>query len=186
MMHTCAHQLARGCVPACPDGAPRLPACRQYNQISAKFPRRNGDAHPSRVRAATCDRRPLRNLYAHMVIAYPTHHDSITKELSNDKTYYGHTRIKHDPRSTDEARGDSGFSRAVGHFRTFAASQKVVTFAAFAALGATVSPSAFATAFADFRVSRAMRPHVSGHIFAPLAHQKLRLGHLGTKAVLSR
>jgi hypothetical protein len=31
-----------------------------------------------------------------------------------------------------------------------------------------------------------MRPHVSGHIIAPLALQKLRLGHLGTKAVLSR
>ena len=38
---------------------------------------------------------------------------------------------------------------------------------------------AFATAFADFRVSRALRPHISGHIFAPLALQKLRLGNQG-------
>ena len=32
----------------------------------------------------------------------------------------------------------------------------------------------------------ASHPHVLGHIFAPLALQKLRLGHLGTKAVLSQ
>eukprot|EP00966_Prymnesium_polylepis_P019187 442082-Prymnesium_polylepis.1 len=32
-----------------------------------------------------------------------------------------------------------------------------------------------------------MRPHAfAGHIFAPLALRKLRFGHLGTKAVLSR
>eukprot|EP00966_Prymnesium_polylepis_P253791 5865836-Prymnesium_polylepis.1 len=27
MMHTCTHPAARGHVPACPDGAPCLPAC---------------------------------------------------------------------------------------------------------------------------------------------------------------
>ena len=53
-------------------------------------------------------------------------------------------------------------------------------FAAFAALGQTflraLSPHDF----------RELHPHVSSHIFAPLALQKLRLGHLGTKAVLSQ
>ena len=59
-----------------------------------------------------------------------------------------------------------------GHFRSFRSFR------------ANISPRAFATAFADFREPSAR--FGSNLDFAPLALQKLRLGHLGTKAVLSQ
>eukprot|EP00966_Prymnesium_polylepis_P226979 5251988-Prymnesium_polylepis.1 len=64
-------------------------------------------------------------------------------------------------------------------FRQLSASQKAATFAALA-FRANVSPRAFATALADFREPSA---RFGSYLpFAPLALQKLRLGHLGTKA----
>eukprot|EP00966_Prymnesium_polylepis_P180837 4188474-Prymnesium_polylepis.1 len=60
MMHTCTHPLARGYVPACPDGAPRLPACRTVDRPAGQHragpgsPRSQIDASaPLHTHAAT-------------------------------------------------------------------------------------------------------------------------------------
>ena len=64
-----------------------------------------------------------------------------------------------------------------GHFRSLRNFRLTFSLRAFAR-------SAFAKAFSG--TLAAMRPHVLGHIFAPFALQKLRLGHLRAKAVLSQ
>eukprot|EP00966_Prymnesium_polylepis_P094816 2195678-Prymnesium_polylepis.2 len=59
MMHTCTYQLARGYVPACPDGAPRLPgSCvpvvsHAYIHCEDGFPRAVDGCSRSRVAERT-------------------------------------------------------------------------------------------------------------------------------------